>query len=97
MSDETEGGLGEPVFTEYTEDLRRTKRNLLIVSSVAILAHLSGVQTEAKTFLGLTFSGLEQIWLQTALFFIVVYLFVQFVWQMWIYIQYNRLRITGMG
>jgi len=37
MSDETEGGLGEPVFAEYSEDLRRTKRNLLIVSSVAIL------------------------------------------------------------
>ena len=65
------------------------------MSSVAILAYLSGVQTEATGFLGLKFNGLEQIWLQIALFSVVVYLFLQFVWQMWDYIQFSKLRITG--
>ncbi len=99
MADEAkkvEVDLGEPVFAEFSENLRRTKRNLLIVSSVAIFAHLSGVQIQATGVLGLKFDNdLEQIWLQTALFFIVAYLFLQFVWQASDYIHLNRLRITG--
>ncbi len=99
MADEAkkaEVDLGEPVFAEFSENLRRTKRNLLIVSSVAIFAHLSGVQIQATGVLGLKFDNdLEQIWLQTALFFIVAYLFLQFVWQASDYIHHNRLRITG--
>ena len=99
MADEAkkvEVDLGEPVFAEFSENLRRTKRNLLIVSSVAVFAHFSGVQIQATGFAGLKFvDDLEPIWLQAALFCIVTYLFVQFLWQAFDYIHHNRLRITG--
>ena len=99
MNDEVirkvEQDLGEPVLPEFSEDLRRIKRNLLIVSSVAIFAQLSGVQITEAGFLGFKFSNPDQIWLQIALLSVVGYLFVQFCWRAWDYIQHTRLRITG--
>lgn len=87
--------LGEPVLPEFSEDLRRTKRNLLVVSSVAIFAHLSGIQITESGFLGFKFSNPEQIWLQVGLLSVVSYLFVQFCWRAWDYILSIRLRVTG--
>lgn len=87
--------LGEPVLPEFSEDLRRTKRNLLIVSSVSIFAQLSRIQITEAGFLGFKFSNPEQIWLQIGVLSVVVYLFIQFCWRSWDYIQLTRLRITG--
>ena len=45
MSDEdkikAERAMGEPVLPEFSEDLRRTRRNLLVVSSVLIFAQIT--------------------------------------------------------
>lgn len=87
--------LGEPVLAEFSEDLRRTKRNLLIVSGVAIFAHFSKMQVTVAGFFGFKFSNPDQIWLQVAVLSIVGYLFIQFCWRGWDYLQYMRLRITG--
>jgi hypothetical protein len=87
--------LGEPILPEFSEDLRRTKRNLLIVSSVSIFAQLSKIQITETAFLGFKFSSPDQAWLQIGVLSVVGYLFIQFCWRGWDYIQFSRLRITG--
>ena len=99
MNDESikkvEQVLGQPVLPEFSEDLRRTKRNLLIVSSVVIFAQMSGIQVTETGFLGFKFSNPDQIWLRLGLLSVTVYLFIQFCWRMWDYILHIRLRLTG--
>ena len=73
----------------------RTKRNLLIVSGVAIFAFLSKLQITSASFLGFKFSNPEVFWLDTAVLSVLGYLFVQFFWKGWDFLQLTRIRITG--
>ena len=87
--------LGEPVLPDFSDELRRTKRNLLIVSAVAIFALVSNVKITESGFLGFKFSNPDQVWLLLAMLTITLYLFVQFCWLTLDYLQQTRLRITG--
>jgi hypothetical protein len=94
-TDEVERALGEPVLADLPDELRRTKRNLLMVSSAAIFSHFAKVQITESGFLGFKFSNPEQVWFALALFSLVAYLFVQFAWRAIDYATYTRLRVTG--
>lgn len=99
MSDEklrkVEAALQEPVFADFSEELRRTKRNLLAVSSISIFAYFSGVEITEPEILGMKFTNPDKVWFQSAFLCVAGYLLLQFGWRAWDYVQHTRLRITG--
>jgi len=99
MSDEdkikAERAMGEPVLPEFSEDLRRTRRNLLVVSSVLIFAQISKVQITAANFFAFKISNPSQTWLYIGATCVLAYLLLQFCWKGWDYIHFMRIRVTG--
>ena len=91
-----ESAMGEPVLAEFSEDLRRTKRNLLIVSSVVIFSHAAGIKVTEAGFFGFKFTNPDQVWLNGAAMAFTGYLLAQFCWQMWDHLQHTRIRLTGV-
>ncbi|CAH0338939.1 hypothetical protein [Rhizobium sp. CECT 9324] len=87
--------IGSPVLAEASDDLRRTKRNLLLFASVSLFAKLAGIRITEASFLGFKFNNPEQIWLEAAMLSIAAYLFIKFAWLTVEYLQETRVRITG--
>jgi hypothetical protein len=88
--------IGEPVFISFTDDLLRQRRNLLIVSSLAIFFCLNNTKTEDHLeFLGLQFEDINETDIALGLFITIFYLLVHFTWcSIDLFIEW-RLRLTG--
>ena len=89
--------LGSPVMASFSDELRVTKRNLVLLSAIVIFMQLSGMSigTGELSFIGLSFSNPGQFWLDVMLTASVLYLFVQFVWQAPDFLGHSRIRVTG--
>lgn len=87
--------LGEPVLADYPEEFRRTKRNLLAVAVVVVFLTLSGSTVENIQTMGLKVHGLSESWMFAAVLSVLVYLFIQFIWQFSNYLMQSRIRLTG--
>jgi hypothetical protein len=87
--------LGQPVLAEMSDGLRRTKRNLLLVSSIVGFASAAEIKVTQAGFLGFQFTNPTQWWLDVFMLSLVAYLLVQFAWQTFDYIMQTRLRVTG--
>ncbi|MGB0919966.1 MAG: hypothetical protein ACPG06_03790 [Alphaproteobacteria bacterium] len=90
-----EQALGEPVLADYPEEFRRTKRNLLAVAVVVVFLALGGATVENIQAMGLQVVGLSEWWMLVAVLSVLVYLFIQFIWQFSNYLMQSRIRLTG--
>ena len=87
--------IGEPVLEEFTEDLRRTRRNLLVAASIAIFFSYYDLEIVEAGFLGIRFKIIPESAIVTGAAFLLAYLFTQFTWKAWDYVQHIRLRVSG--
>ena len=90
-----EESLGNPVLADVPDELRKTKRNLLVVAGVVIFASLAEIEVTQAGFLGFQFTNPSEWWLDLSLLCVVAYLFAQFAWQVADYLMQTRVRITG--
>lgn len=88
--------LGQPMPVEYSENALKVRRNLLAVSTVAVVMQLGGatLATNAPIF-GFQFSDLTVHTLKLGLLGVVVYLTVHFLFYVVESFVEWRLRLTG--
>lgn len=87
---------GEPIMAEMPEELRRTKRNFLVLTSLMIFYNWSGASVKKLAAFGLEVSVEDPQWIILQVFLIIgTYLTVQFGWQSYNYFMEIRVRITG--
>lgn len=87
--------IGEPVLEEFTDDLRRTKRNLLVVASIVIFYSFFDLKITEAGFLGIKFQIVPASAIDIGLGLILGYMLLQFVWKVWDHVQHIRIRVTG--
>jgi len=88
--------LGKPIFISFTEDSLKMRRNLLIVGSVSLVYKINClVISKDATFLGIKFEKLNNAIVDQALFWLLIYLLIHFVWNGISQLQEWRNRITG--
>ena len=92
---EAEKGLGEPVLAEFSDELAKSKRNLLLVSSVVLFIGFSEIRIDEINILGVKFGIPEASYLNWALVVVVSYFLIQFLWLIFDYIHHAQLRLTG--
>tara|TARA_R110001592_G_scaffold88051_4_gene259511 strand:- start:2079 stop:2873 length:795 start_codon:yes stop_codon:yes gene_type:complete len=94
--EEVQRVLGEPLIQEYSENSLRIRRNLLIISVIAIVYGWGELKVAPDSSLfGVKFESVDPIeitWLITGL---LTYHLVHFVWSSISHIQAWRIRITG--
>jgi hypothetical protein len=95
-TDAVEKALGEPVFCEYPDKTWRIRTNLFVVSIVSIGMVLWRLQVEpGSSVFGLKFAGLTDEVVRKALFAVILYLLVHFLWNSVDALLEWRLRVTG--
>lgn len=87
--------LSEPVMAEMPEELRRTKRNFLALTSLMIFYQWSGIVVTKLAFFGVNVSVKEPQWILWIFLIIGTYFAVQFVWLLSNYFAQVRIRVTG--
>lgn len=88
--------LGEPVAPELSENVWRVRKNLVIISAIAIAAVLADLRIDdGSSLLGLKLSGLSDAVLRTGLLCVLAYLSIHFLWAAFDSFLEWRLRITG--
>jgi len=94
--EEVEKVLGEPIFIEFSEYLRKIRTSLLIVSSITIFIILCDLEITAESsLLGLKFNKFENEWIMYGLLAINLYLLIHFaVCSIDSFMEW-RVRVTG--
>lgn len=88
--------LGEPAFTEFSENAWKIRTNLVLVSLIAIAVVFGELHIEPDSqIFGLKFKGLSDEVLQNCLVAIIGYLLIHFLWVSSDALLEWRLRITG--
>jgi len=87
--------LGEPVFIYFSDEINRIRRNLLVISSIALAYKYSGTKVTEFMLFGVKFEHLSPSFVDTCLFFLLLYTFIHFFWQSVDAVQEWRIRITG--
>lgn len=88
--------LGEPVFDDFSENTLRIRRNLLIVSSLALAYKLNGLTVSPDSSLfGVKFEGLTNGVIDQTFFWLIMYHLVHFGWNSVVNAQSWRIRVTG--
>lgn len=91
-----EKALGEPVAPELNENAWKVRKNLVIISAVAMAAVLADLRIDdGSSLLGLKLSGLSDAVLRTGLLCVLSYLSIHFLWAAFDSFLEWRLRITG--
>ena len=87
--------LGEPVFIYFSDEVHRSRRNLIILTFSALAYKLSGATIESFDPFGINFKNFEPEFIDKAFFIFLLYSFVHFFWQCIDAFQEWRIRITG--
>ncbi|MFN7754711.1 MAG: hypothetical protein ACK5O9_02560 [Holosporales bacterium] len=87
--------LGEPVFIAFSDEVNRIRRNLLVITSIILTYKHSGTDITRFTLFGVDFEHLKPTFVDTCLFFLLLYAFIHFLWHSWDAVQEWRIRITG--
>ena len=87
--------LGEPVFVSFTDEAMRVRRNLLILAYIAAAYKLSGLQITSFRPLGIEFDSYPQTTIDTVMFVLILYNFINFFWISCDALQEMRIRLTG--
>ncbi len=91
-----EQALGSPVGAELSEKAAKVRRNLLVVSFIAIFLALGHVRLDPNsTILGFKFLGLNDELIRTGLTIVTAYLLIHFLWYVYEALLEWRLRVTG--
>ena len=90
--------FGAPVIFSYDEETLKTKKTLLIISIIGIVASFFGVSisTDSSLF-GVKFYNLSQSLLVGAILVLNVFFWIKFIWMSFEYFLEWRLRVTGSG
>jgi len=92
---EVEKILGEPVFPEFSDNVLRIRRNLILVSFITLVYKCYDLAISGQIW-GLTVDNLDKTVVDEVLFLILLYHVIHFGWATWDHIQEARIRITGM-
>lgn len=91
-----EKNLKEPVALQFSDQVWKIRANLIVASAIALVVGVANLQISPESsFLGIRFSGLNDILIRTNLGAIVLYLLVHFLWTGWDSFLEWRLRVTG--
>lgn len=90
-----EKALGEPVFIYFSDEVHRTRRNLVILTFIALAYKLSGAQIDSFHPLGIQFKNHNPDFIDQAFFAFLLYSLVHFLWQSIDALQEWKLRLTG--
>jgi len=97
-AEEVERILGNPVFSELTDNALKIRRNLLVTAVIALFTHYASIQIKKDTpFLGVHFEGLDNGKIELGLLILLVYFLSHFFWYVWDSFCEWRLRLTGMS
>lgn len=91
-----EKAIGEPFMEDFSENTLRIRRNLLATASVALIYKLGNLQiNEESSFFGVKLDGLTSETVDWALFSLITYLTVHFLWNSISHFHEWRLRLSG--
>lgn len=98
-----EKALGEPFGLQYTEDVLKTRRNLLIAGGIGIFFWWAGLRLESPSsdiqavsiILGMSVKGVTHEAFLWGLLITTSYLLIHFLWASGDCINEFRLRVTG--
>ncbi len=87
--------LGEPIFDEFSENTLRIRRNLFFVSGVALFYKIGQLEISEGQLGFFTIKNLRPEFVDQALFWVVAYLLIHFIWNSWSHFQEFHLRLTA--
>lgn len=87
--------LGKPIFADLPEETLKTRRNLIVFSSLGLGIVVHDLSINGGNFSGLGITGLTNDVVLSSLFFVTLYLLIHFWFQVFDYFGEWRLRITG--
>lgn len=86
--------LGEPVLEEFSAHNLAIRRNLMLVSFIAIIIVTYDLAITGQ-FVGINIQGLDKAVMSEIFFLLVAYHLIHFIWATWDHVQHWRVRITG--
>lgn len=93
---EVEKALGQPFAADFTENVRKIRMNLMIVSFISLVIFYAKINIESdSTFFGLKFKGINDNLITVILVILLIYNLVHFIWCAIDNILEWWLRLTG--
>ncbi len=87
--------LGEPVFIAPDEQTQKSKRNLVVLTSTIIIYKLLGAEVTSFQPLGVTIPKGNGVYIDGALWVMLIYFGVHYLWHIWDSVLEWRNRFTG--
>lgn len=88
----------KPKIEPLDNNTQKVRRNILAASVVSFFLTIgsTGIDTEASSFLGIKFDGLNIDYIKYFLILMLAYLIISFVWSILDTLTENTLRLTGL-
>lgn len=87
--------LGQPFLENFTDNLLRIRRNLIIFSSLAIGLVVTNLQVKSSDVSGLRIDGITTEIVCQILFWVILYHFIHFWHESYDYLKKWRIRVTA--
>ena len=87
--------LGELIIEELPENTLKIRGNLIVFCSIALFSFFYDIDISNSTNMSFSLTGISKDILYNILFIIIFYNFIHFLFNIYEYILYIRLRLTG--
>jgi len=89
--------MQEPIFLGFTDTVQKTKKLLIILSSISIFLIYGDLTiNQESSFIGLKFEGLNNNLIYTGFLVIIIYNFIVFLWSGYSTFEEWQVRQSGM-